>query len=307
MYFCKKFFMENNSSGSTRGWKFAVWVEGGIILILALLLFFQKQRTQTIVVEKQTTVQQNAALKAELDSLLAEHERIKQQYSEVSSKLSEKDSIIMSQAKEIEKLINSQADYYRIKKKLDALRKITQNYVHQIDSLYKANLALQEENKSLKGKVEEYSLKTDSLKKAKEELTNKITSASYLTAYNITATPYNVKGSSKMVKTTKARKVDMIRICFTLGENPLVEPGNLDIYIRVARPDNLILTQGSYSFIYQGKRIQYSAKTTVKYQQKAENVCVDFLRENLDLPPGKYHIGVFTSDRELGEIALNLN
>lgn len=298
--------MENMTSNNARRWKIIVGIEAAIILVLLVVLFLQKQKTQTIVVEKYTTIEKNKQLKAELDSLLAEHQRIKDQYGELSGKLSEKDSIIMAQAKEIEKLINSQADYNRIKRKLDALRKITQNYVHQIDSLYRANLALQEENKVLKGKVQVYSQKTDSLEKAKEELKNKLTSATYLTAYNITATPYNVKGSSKMVKTTKARKVDMIRICFTLGENPLVEPGNIDIYIRVARPDNLILTQGSYSFIYQGKRIQYSAKTTVAYQQRAENVCVDFLRENLDLPPGKYHIGIFTSDRELGEIALML-
>ncbi|MCX7696655.1 MAG: hypothetical protein N2Z72_03045 [Bacteroidales bacterium] len=298
--------MDMTSEKRARRWQIVAIVEAVLIAILVVLLMLNKKETRTVVIEKQTTIQQNMELKAELDSLLAEHEKIKQQYGEISGKLAEKDSIIMAQAKEIEKLINSQADYYRIKKKLDALRRITQSYVHQIDSLYRENLQLQAENKNLRNKIEEYTQKTIELEKEKEELSNKITSAAYLSVYNIVANAYNIKSGSKEQLTNKAKKTDLIRICFTVGENPLVQSNDLEVYIRIARPDNIILSQGSYSVVYQGKRIQYSTKTTVRYKQKSEQVCVDYLRENLDLPKGKYQITLFTTERELGTTFLLL-
>lgn len=298
--------MDISSQKKVRTWKIIAAIEGVIIILLLILFILNKRETNTIVIEKQATIQQNMELKAELDSLLAEHQKIKQQYGDISGKLAEKDSIILAQAREIEKLINSQADYNRIKKKLDALRRITQSYVHQIDSLYRENVKLQAENKDLKGKINEYSQKTVELEKEKEELSTKITSAAYLSAYNIVATAYNVKSGSKEQQTTKAKKTDLIRICFTIGENPLVESRDLEVYIRIARPDNIILSQGSYSVVYQGKRIQYSTKVTVRYKQKSEHVCVDYLRENLDLPKGKYQITLFTTERELGNTFLTL-
>ena len=63
----------------------------------------------------------NNELQGELDSLLAEHEKIKAQYGDLSDQLSEKDSIIMAHAAEIEQLINSQADYKKIKRQLARL------------------------------------------------------------------------------------------------------------------------------------------------------------------------------------------
>ena len=78
------------------------------------------------------------------------------------------------------------------------------------------------------------------------------------------------------------------------------------MYVRIARPDNIILTQGSYSFIYKGQRIQYTAKTVINYNQKSSSVCIDYPRDNIELPVGKYHIAVFADDHELGQCTITL-
>ncbi len=300
--------MENNNSQNkkNRTYKIIIGIQLIIIAVLAFLFFTNKSKVDTIVLEKEKSVQMSAELQSELDSLMAEHDKIKKEYGYLSDQLSAKDSTILAQAKEIEALINSQADYRRIKKKLDALRQITQGYVNQIDSLYRVNQTLTDENKRIRGDLDNANKKADDLIKQKDDLSNKINDAAYLKGYNISATGYNVKSNSKQVITDRAKKVELIQVCLTIGENPLVSSGQKDVYVRIARPDNIILTQGSYSFIYQGQRIQYTAKTVINYSQKAANVCIDYPRDNIELPAGKYHIAVFADDHELGQCSLTL-
>ena len=140
--------MENNDSQQkkNRTYKIIIGLQLIIIAILAILLFTTKSSVDTIVLEKEKSVQMSEELQVELDSLMAEHDKIKKEYGYLSDQLTAKDSTILAQAKEIETLINSQADYRRIKKKLDALRQITQGYVNQIDSLYRVNQTLTDEN-----------------------------------------------------------------------------------------------------------------------------------------------------------------
>ena len=296
--------MEDKSR--SRIYKIIIGVEAVIIVLLAILFFTNKSSVDAVVLEKEKTVQINTELQNELDSLMSEHSRIKSEYGSLSSQLTAKDSMITAQAKEIEQLINSQADYRRVKRKLDALRQITQGYVLQIDSLYKVNKLLTDENYKIKGDLESAQKYSEELVKEKDNLSTKINDAAFLSGYNIVATGYSIRSGNKQVVTDRARKVNMIRIKLTIGANPLVSAGQKDVYVRIARPDNIILTQGIYSFIYQGQRIQYTEKTVINYNQKATAVTIDYSRDNIDLPAGKYNISVFADDHELGQTSLTL-
>lgn len=302
--------MENsqkNSAGAKKTYQIIIGVLLLIIVVLSWQLIVTKSSVNTVVVEKEKTIIQNQQLQSELDALLAEHDKIKQEYGYLTGQMSEKDSMIMVQAREIEQLIASQADYGRIKKKLDYLRNITQNYVNQIDSLYTINAQLTQENVQIRGDLTEEQRRTFELTQQTENLNTKISSASFLKAYSISATAYNNRSGGKESATDKAKRTDKIKVCFTIGENSLVIGGQKDVYLRIARPDdNLILTQGSYSWIYQGNRIQYSAKTVINYAQKSINACVEYTRGDIELPSGIYHIALFADDHELGQTTIVL-
>ncbi len=286
----------------------------GIILFLFLLIIVLvwqfitlKTGVDVIIAEKEKTISRNYELKTELEELMAEHEKIKQEYGELSSLLEDKDSLIIAQAEEIEALILAQADHRRIKRQLDRLRSITQGYLTQIDSLYQINQELIAENIEIKQTLKIEKGRVFELSKAQEELKEQITTAAVLRAYNVNAVPLSISGQrDKETETDRARRTDAIRICFTLGENTLIPIGTKDIYIRIARPDNLILTQGSYSFIYQGDRIHFSEKAVVKYNQKAQNVCITYRRGDVELMSGSYHINLFADDNMIGEAAFVL-
>lgn len=273
------------------------------LVIIGLIIALMQQNKQSGVKIEQK-VKENLTLQTELDSLMKEHGVIKMEYGELTDSLLSKDSLIQANAEEIKKLIASQADYYRIRKKLDLLRKTTQGYLNQIDSLYTANRKLTEENVILTEKFEKQVSISQELEKSKVELEGKVSQAAILKAYNIVSEGLRIRGEDNESVTYKARRVDAVRVCFTLSENPVAQPGPRNIYVRIARPDNVIITRGkddAFTFEHEGQKLNFSMKQEVNYQNKAMNVCLTWEKQS-DEPAmkGTYNVYIFTDGYEIG-------
>jgi len=258
------------------------------------------------------TVFEKEFLQNELDSLLVEHTRIKDEYGDFTTQLSEKDSIIIANAAEIQKMIESQADYNKIKKQLLRLQNIAKDYVDQIDQLYTENKALKEENIQVKATLVKSEQEKEIILKDVEDLKGKIDIAAVHRAYNINSRGvfYKNKGNIENI-TEKANRVEQIKISFILSENSLIPAGPLNIYCRIALPETgRILTPGSgdaYSFMYQGERLQFSIKKTINYTGATESVYLVWdLKTGDKAIKGKYIIQVYTDDTFLGESSFDL-
>lgn len=250
----------------TTKYKVIIGIESVIILALLALLITSRSKVNTFIIEKDKAVTERNVLQNELDSLLTEHEKIRTEYGNLTADLGLKDSTIQAQAEEIQKLIESNAGKRQIQRKLDYLRGITQDYVAQIDKLLKENENLKTEVKGMQENIKEVQNKSLLLEKDKEVLTEKINSAAVLQANTLTA--YGIRfrqGGKKEEAEDKAKRVEKIKISFTLSRNPLVEEGLKTVYIRIARPDQAILNEGS-SFEYEGKQIMYSLQEQVYYK-----------------------------------------
>ena len=275
-----------------------------IVAVLVWQLIITKTKVSTFTIEKEKALVKNNTLQHTLDSLLVEHEKIKKEFGNLSGKLSSKDSIIAAKADEIQQLIASQADYGRIKRKLEYLRSITQGYVSQIDSLYRVNKTLKNENEKITGKYEEEHSKATKLTEEKENLTQKVSLASTLKAYNIKGTPVRMKsGGKKEELEDKAKRAEKIRVTFTLSENLIAPSGAKTIYIRIARPDDKILSIGAddaNSFDYKGDKIQFSIKKDIDYQNKAQDITM-YWDKTEEFTAGTYVVSVFTDGLLIGE------
>jgi len=252
------------------------------------------------------------SLTHELEDLMAEHNLIKEQYGNLVDSLSEKDSIIMANAEEIQKLIAQQADYNRIKKQLKRLQNIAQEYVTELDRLYAENTQLKEENTHLSQTLTQTQEEKTQIAKENENLTAKINTAAQLKAYNIKSRCIYYKSRNNTeIETEKASKVKKIKTTLTLAENSLITPGAFNIYCRISVPgDGRVLTPGksdAYTFNHNGQKLQYSAKATVNYVNKAENVTLWWdLRENDKAIKGTYIVQVFSDEALLGETRFTL-
>jgi hypothetical protein len=280
-----------------------------IIIILALAIvgiliwtFTMKSDLNVLLAEKEV---QRVELQGELDSLMFEHEQIKIEYGSLADSLLVKDSIIQENAKEIRKLLDTQWEYYKIKKKLALLQKVSQGYVRQMDSLYRVNEALTEENAEIREDLRNARQENERISQDREVLSEKVDQASMLQVYNLDAYGVRERGAGRERETDKTNRLDKIKVCFTIAENKVIGPGTKDVYIRIAQPDKLILTKDrsdEYTFMYKGEKIQYSIKKLIDYQNTSMDLCVYWEKTSpeKEMQKGVYHVEVFYKDEVIG-------
>lgn len=267
-----------------------------------------KNDLQVLEAEKEM---QRADFQAEVDSLMKVHNELKESYGELSQELAEKDSIIQADAVEIKKLLDSQWDYYRIKKKLSQLQEISQHYVRQMDSLYTVNRELVAENERIREEYQNERRQNTNLTRQKEELTNKVNQAATMKLYNYTAQAVRFRSGDKEASTDRANRAERIRIDFTLAANDLIQPGSKIFYIRIADPAKAIICKGTgdeYAFESNGETLQFTEKVRVNYEGKETDVRAYYTKPaNVEMRPGTYFIDVYEQGGKLiGQTSLNL-
>ncbi len=279
-----------------------------LLLTVAGYLYVDKSsEVDNLVIEKE---QIRNDLQQELDKLMEDHNQIKLDYGSLSDTLSFRDSLIQANAKDIKKLLNYKWDYYQIKKKLDRLREVAKGYVIQMDSLYTVNQELKEENSRIRERFKTEQNKNTELKVQKQELQEIVENASRVKVYNIQSTAIRQRGT-KQKETNKARRTDRVRVCFTLGENKLVEPAKQSVYIRIARPDDVILVfdkSDDYTFEYKGEKLQYSIMRDIKYDGESKDICVYWNRRNSEQEAmtGRYFVSIYMNNEVIGESYFDL-
>jgi hypothetical protein len=275
-----------------------------LIVIVVILIWFlpMKNKYLSIINEKEN---QRIELQNDLNNLLMKHDSIKAEYGALSDSLVAKDSIIIANAKEIQELLNYKWEYGKVNKKLELLRKISQGYVHQLDSLFTVNRELKEENEKIRQQYDQEQDRTRTLSKDKEKLVEKITLATVLKAYSISSVGVRLTGSGKEKETDKASKIERVKICFTLGENKLADPGKKTVYIRILRPDNVVVTQkvdGDYTFQFQGQTMEYTSKQELDYQNKDTSTCIYWTKKSKEESAmvGTYSVFIYADGFEIG-------
>jgi hypothetical protein len=290
-------------------WLYALVGLLAIGLIIALVNRSSlKSEKEALEAEKEM---QRLDFQAEVDSLMKVHNELKESYGELSLELAEKDSIIQADAVEIKKLLDSQWDYNRIKKKLANLQNISQRYVRQMDSLYTVNRELVAENERIREEFQAERRQNTNLTRQKEELTNKVNQAATMKISNYNAKAVRFKGSGKESDTDRASRAERIRIDFTVAANELIEPGTKLFYVRIADPKRAIISKGTgdeYSFKSNGETLQFTEKVRVNYDGTETAVRAYYTKPDAyELMPGTYFVDVYEQGGKLiGQTTVDL-
>lgn len=278
------------------------------VIVLAVKNSSVKSELQNLEAEKEL---QRQDFQAEVDSLMKVHNELKESYGELSQELAEKDSIIQADAVEIKKLLDSQWDYYRIKKKVASLQAISQKYVRQMDSLYTVNRELVAENERIREEYQAEKRHNTNLTRQNDELTGKVNIASTIKIHGLTANGVRFKGGSKEATTDRANRTERIMVDFTMVQNDLVEIGNKTFYLRIADPTKAVISKGNgdeYSFTSNGESLQYTERVFVKYDGKDTPVRAYYIKPSgIEMMPGRYYIDVYEQGGKLiGQTSLEL-
>ncbi|HIZ05583.1 MAG TPA: hypothetical protein H9818_07000 [Candidatus Phocaeicola gallistercoris] len=193
------------------------------------------------------------------------------------------------------------AEIIRLKKELKTVRAVLRTYVIQIDSLNRLNTALMNENKEVKNKYSAATIQINTLTKEKDNLNQKVSLAAQLDATNISALPLNKRGK----KARKVKDVKQIAISFTLAKNITAETGNRTLYIRIAKPDNEILSKDNATFHFEDRDITYSIKKYIEYTGEEQDITVYWDVEEF-LPSGTYTVYIFAEGNMIGQNSFNM-
>ena len=99
----------------------------------------------------------------------------------------------------------------------------------------------------------------------------------------------------------KVKDVKKISIQFTIVKNITAETGNKTLYIRIAKPDNDILTKSdANTFAYEDRNIGYSIKKYIEYTGEEQTVTVYWNVEEF-LPSGNYRVYIFADGNMIGQ------
>jgi hypothetical protein len=267
----------------------------GVIIYLGFTYYSLKKESA---IEQAELERQKKNLETELHIIYNQYDTLKSENDTMNLKL-------VAQQLRIDKLLKISANnVYKIQmyeKELKTIREVLKSYIIQIDSLNQANIALRTENIEVRQKLRKTEIEKDELTAQKQELTQMVEKASVLSAKNIVVTPLNKRSKEN----SRSDKVDKIRTCFTIRENAVMPPGNKIIYLRIARPDDIILSSGVNLFDFQGEQTVFTASREVQFENVDIDLCI-FWTNDGQLVPGNYQVHIYAEGNEIGNTTFAL-
>lgn len=275
----------------------------GLLLLVVLLLvsnvvmLWLLMQSRTEGETKEARIEQISSEKENvtfmLEGMLASYDTLQTENEQLTVEMD-------AQREQIERLLDQvkrgNYDLAKARKEAETLRKIMKGYVVTIDSLNQLNQALTAENVTIRQELGEVKGQREALTSKAQELEGQLAKGAVLHTTSITANALFMRNNGKQVETDRAKRAEMIKCCFTLGENKVTKAGDKTLYMRVISPDGKVLraTESDNRFRFEGVEGEFSARREVNYQNKPVDVCV-FWNGTGELGTGQYNVEVYES------------
>lgn len=300
--------MEEKSE-QKRGNKQVVYLLGGLLLLSVIgnvYLLNRSTSAENEVVVKTEQVDSLNQLKKTLDgnfqAMTFELDQFRGKNIQLDSLLAKADGDIEKQRNKIAQLIKENKDIPLIRRQLEEMKAIRDQYRIQIEQLIKENKELKFANVNLTQEV-------DNLNKTTKDLSQKVELASVLKAENIVVKAQRSKGKGKLEETDKAKRVSKIAITLVVAENKVAKAGPREVVMRLIKPDGYPVTDpnsGSGTFTKEdGRSTEYSLKKNIDFSNERLEVNLDWdvIEE---LKSGIYIAEVYLDGRLIGNNKFNL-
>src|SRR3954471_380169 len=271
--------MKNDQEEKKSKNRVVLWILLGLLLVgngsFGWLWWKEKQRGDVIVVEKEQVIIERENVKSELLSLQDQYATLQTSDKGLQEELDAKRAEIAKLIEEADKHKGDAYEISRLKKETETLRKIMKHYVVQIDSLFTMNKAILAEKDKVNEDLSAEKGRTDQLSKDKDALQSTVKLGSVLEAENPKAIGVKFKSGNKEIVTSKASRVERIKVSFALGENRIAKKGVKPVYVRITTPDGKELTKSddeSNLVNFNGSRGFFAGKEDVNYTNEKVNV-----------------------------------
>ena len=283
--------MANNTAST--GLKVAL----GIALVLFIgtavytgSLYSEKQETeQQLKTEKNDVLANLNAMKSKYDLALSENEVTNQNLVDARERIQGLIDSLQTAETNVKSLWRYKQKYLALQEEMDVL--LTEN-----DRLKVENMQLATTLDSTKVQLEERAMFNDSLMIQNTALAEVMENAAVLNTVNLKGYGVLVRNNGKLVPMERARRVDKIRVCYTVAKNKLVQSGDKELYVQVIDPKNNIL--GANQQVTFGEQtLNYSVISKFNYENGNLDIC-EFVSNNTDddFEDGHYQVNVFNGN-----------
>ena len=193
-------------------------------------------------------------------------------------------------------LTQKDGEIVELKKQNGILTESNQVLTTQNQGLNSENTGLKNQNKSLNDTLSDVSMKN-------KELARKVSIAAALKAQNIRVMAVNAKGKETERARLNGKKIDKLKIVFSLANNPITKLENKTIYVRVLDAEGASLSDesiGSGKLNLNGKELIYTTKQVITYSNTNQEVSVIYPRGGVAYKPGKYSVELIAEGFTVG-------
>lgn len=133
----------------------------------------------------------------------------------------------------------------------------------------------------------------------------KVTEKRYskVTMSNVRAAAYISKSASKQIETNVSSKADLIKINFTLDENPNAKAGEKTYYFQIINGKNNVIGKRVTEF-FDEESLTYSFRKSFDYYNENVTITQEFLQT--DFQPGTYYVNIFDRNELVGRYSFVL-
>lgn len=189
-----------------------------------------------------------------------------------------------------------------LKKELATVREVMVSYVHQIDSLDRANKQLVQENQEVRQQYQVVVREAKQLAKERTQLAEVVSRASMLEITDFQMIPLNKRDR----KTSIYSQILKLQFDYTVGRNVTNKPGMKMLYLRITRPDGEVMQKNINDvFKFENKRIAYSLAKEFEYAGEEISGSLYWLVEEI-LQIGIYNADFFVDGELIGSFPFEI-
>jgi len=288
------------------------WIYLIIILLLLgtnIFLFTQKNKVNKQVVlvkeKKDEADSAKASLQTEYNASLARLDDLTGKNSQLDRQLKAANSELSKAKARIEEILKKQS---ASQTEIAEARGLISRLNIKISGYEKEISRLKRENTTLVFQRDSVVTSNKGLAESNEGLQKKINLAKVLHASNIRIIAVNLsRGGRKEKETTKAKRVDVVRIIFDIDENRVAESGMKQLNIRILNPDgellsNAALGSGFFHLAEGGKQTFFSLPKEIPLQtgQPMKDIKVDW-RQSAQYEKGSYTVEIYHEGYLIGK------
>jgi FtsZ-binding cell division protein ZapB len=165
------------------------------------------------------------------------------------------------------------------------------------------NTTLNTENSGLKNQNQTLSDTLSSVSQRNKELARKVSIGAALKAQNLKVLAVNAKGKETERTRLNGKKIEKLKVLFSLATNPITKLESKTVYVRVIDGEGATLSNeamGSGRISINGKEVAFTAKQTFEYTNDGQTVAVTYPRGGVAYKPGKYSVELYAEGFQIG-------